>query len=96
MGQSRWTSRSRRSDITNTGSTEVTLGEPQAEVRAGCCPGPFALGADKLAPGESTVLTFELAMHEGMDGWHDMGVSVPIEGSEQGWLELGVTGDFRN
>jgi hypothetical protein len=82
--------------LTNTGSTEVTLGEPQAEVRAGCCPGPFALGAATLAPGESTVLTFELAMHEGMDGWHDMGVYVPIEGSEQGWLELGVTGDFRN
>jgi hypothetical protein len=36
-------------------------------------------------------------MHEGMDGWHDMGVFVPIEGgSEQGWLELSVTGDFRD
>jgi hypothetical protein len=83
--------------LTNTGSTEVTLGEPQAEVRAGCCPGPFALGTGTLAPGESTVLTFELAMHEGMDGWHDMGVYVPIEGgSDQGRLELSVTGDFRD
>jgi len=83
--------------LTNTGSTEVTLGEPQAEVRAGCCPGPFALGTKTLAPGESTVLTFELAMHEGMDGWHDMGVYVPVgAGSDEGWLELSVTGDFRN
>jgi len=83
--------------LTNTGTTEVTLGEPQAEVRAGCCPGPFALGSRTLAPGEPTMLTFELAMHAGMDGWHDMGVYVPIEGgSDNGMLELGVTGDFRN
>jgi hypothetical protein len=83
--------------LTNTGTSTVTLGEPQAEVRAGCCPGPFALDGRTLEPGESTVLTFELAMHEGMDGWHDMGVYVPIESStEEGWLELGVTGDFRS
>ena len=84
--------------LTNTGSGEVRLGQPEAEVREGCCPGPFALGTDRLAPGESTVLTFELAMHEGMDGWHDMGVYVPVQGSggDPQWLELNVTGDFRN
>jgi len=82
--------------LTNTGSTDITLGEPETEIRAGCCPGPFSVGTHTLAPGESTVLTFELAMHEGMDGWHDMGVYVPIEGADQGWLELNVTGDFRN
>jgi len=83
--------------LTNTGTTEVRLGEPEAQVREGCCPGPFALGTSTLAPGESTVLTFELSMHEGMDGWHDMGVYVPIEGSSgQDFLELNVTGDFRN
>jgi hypothetical protein len=84
--------------LTNTGPEPVRLGEPKAEVRAGCCPGPFSLGARTLAPGESTVLTFELAMHEGMDGWHDMGVYVPIEtaSDDQAWLELGVTGDFRD
>lgn len=80
--------------LTNTGATEVRLGQPQAQVREGCCAGPLVLGAHKLAPGASTVLTFELAMHEGMDGWHDMGVYVPIDGSQ--WLELNVTGDFRN
>ena len=83
--------------LTNTGTSEIRLGEPEAQIREGCCPGPFALGTDRLAPGESTVLTFELAMHEGMDGWHDMGVYVPIEGGgDQQWLELNVTGDFRN
>jgi hypothetical protein len=83
--------------LTNTGSEAVTLGEPQAEVRAGCCPGPFAMDATELAPGESTRLTFELAMHEGMDGWHDMGVYVPIQGAgDDQVLALAVTGDFRN
>lgn len=83
--------------LTNTGTETVTLGEPEAEVRAGCCPGSFALDTTTLAPGESTILTFELAMHEGMDGWHDMGVYVPIETSSGAQsLELSVTGDFRN
>jgi hypothetical protein len=41
-------------------------------------------------------VTFELAMHPGMDGWHDIGVTVPVTSSDgrQGSLELGVTGDF--
>jgi len=83
--------------LTNTGTTEVSLGEPEAQIREGCCPGALVLGSNTLAPGESTVLTFELSMHEGMDGWHDMGVYVPIEGSDgQELLELNVTGDFRN
>jgi hypothetical protein len=83
--------------LTNTGASPVRLGEPEAQIRAGCCPGPFTLGARSLEPGESTVLTFELAMHEGMDGWHDMGVYVPVSGADgDQWLELSVTGDFRN
>lgn len=83
--------------IRNTGSEPVSLGEPSAVVRAGCCPGPLVLGQYTLAPGESTELTFELAMHEGMDGWHDMGVYVPVSvGSGEQVLELSVTGDFRN
>jgi len=84
----RWT-------LTNTGSRPVALGAPQTEIRAGCCPGPFTLGTHRLAPGESTTLTFELAMHEGMDGWHDMGVYVPVSGKAgTQTLALGVTGDF--
>lgn len=84
--------------LRNTGSTLVTLGKPQAEVRKGCCPGPLVLGANTLAPGESTTLTFELSMHPGMDGWHDMGVTVPVTGADGAaqTLALSVTGDFRN
>ncbi|MGZ4132164.1 MAG: hypothetical protein ACXVWF_03880, partial [Actinomycetota bacterium] len=57
--------------LTNTGNAAVTLGQPQARIRQGCCPGPFTLSTRTLAPGESATLTFELAMHEGMDGYHD-------------------------
>jgi hypothetical protein len=81
--------------LTNTGDRPVELGEPTAEVRQGCCPGPLELGTTTLAPGASTQLAFELTMHPGMDGWHDMAVYVPISG-QPGVLELSVTGDFRD
>ena len=81
--------------IVNTSSHPVRLGEPHPEVRQGCCPGPFTFGERSLAPGASTTLTFELAMHPGMDGWHDIAVHVPVTSSAaEVILELGVTGDF--
>ena len=50
-----------------------------------------------LNPGESTTLSMQFMMHEGMDGWHDMGVYVPVQGADgKSMLELNVTGDFRN
>lgn len=83
--------------LTNTGDAPVRLGEPQAEVRAGCCPGALSLSQDVLAPGERATLTFELSMHEGMDGWHDMLVHVPLAGARgDDVLTLAVTGDFRS
>lgn len=86
----RWTLR-------NTGSSVVTLGEPKAEVRTGCCPGPLDLPDRSLAPGQSTTLTFELSMHRGMDGPHDLAVHVAVAGEEAPptHLVLGVVGDFR-
>lgn len=86
----RWT-------LLNAGTSSVTLGEPRAEVRTGCCPGPLELGRHSLAPGESTTLTFELSMHPGMDGPHDLAVHVPVgaEGAPATHLKLGVVGDFR-
>jgi hypothetical protein len=82
--------------LTNTSTKTITLGQPEAEVRQGCCPGPFTLGASTLAPGQSTRLTFELAMHPGMDGWHDILVHMPVSaGSRTSTLDLDVTGDFR-
>lgn len=81
--------------IVNDSSRPLTLGEPHPEVREGCCPGPFTFGQRRLAPGASTTLTFELAMHPGMDGWHDILVHVPVVSrAAESVLELGVTGDF--
>jgi hypothetical protein len=83
--------------LRNTGTSTVALGEPKAEVRTGCCPGPLTLGASSLAPGASTTLTFELSMHPGMDGPHDLGVHVPVaDDAGTDHLTLGVTGDFRD
>lgn len=82
--------------LRNTGTTGVALGEPNAEVRQGCCPGPLTLGTRVLAPGASTTLTFELSMHPGMGGPHDLGVRVPVQrGGDTAHLTLGVIGDFR-
>lgn len=80
----------------NTSRAAVTLGEPKPEVRKGCCPGPLVLGTRTLPPGESTTLTFELSMHPGMEGPHDLGVHLPVTGAAgTEHLVLGVTGDFR-
>lgn len=83
--------------LENTSDATVALGEPHAEVVAGCCPGPLTLDTTELAPGESTELTFDLAMHQGMDGWHDLDVHVPVEPVGDGdvdVLTLNVTGHF--
>ena len=83
--------------LVNTSNDTLSLGEPTPEVREGCCPGPLVLGASTLAPGAATTLEFELAMHPGMDGWHDIAVHVPVRTSSgsSDTLDLGVTGDFR-
>lgn len=82
--------------IVNTSDRPLLLGEPHPEVLQGCCPGPFTFGDRRLAPGASTTLTFELSMHQGMDGWHDILVHVPVRSSSrEDTLSLRVTGDFR-
>jgi hypothetical protein len=78
--------------LRNIGTAPVTIGQPHAEVLAGCCPGALTVDTERLAPGQDATLSFELAMHPGMDGWHEMAVHVPV-GSET--LTLSVNGDFR-
>lgn len=83
--------------LLNTGTEPVTIGEPHPEVRDGCCPGAFTIDTATIPPGGEAMLTFELSMHPGMDGWHDIAVHVPIQSAVgQDALTLGVTGDFRD
>lgn len=85
--------------FTNTGSDLITLGEPHVQINRGCCPGQLSYqGTNTLKPGDTTNLTFELSMHPGMDGAHDMTLHVPVlhaDGTSE-TLDLAVTGDFRN
>jgi len=83
--------------LLNTSDRPVVLGQPHAEVLAGCCPGPLELGTTTLAPGELTGLVFPLQMHPGMDGPHDFTVHVPVStGTRTEVLTLAVSGDFRD
>lgn len=88
----RWT-------ITNTSSESITLGQPHVQVNQGCCPGALTFdAATTLDPSGSVGLSFELSMHPGMDGAHDMTIHVPVhhaDGTET-TLALSVTGDFRD
>ena len=79
--------------LRNTSQEPVTIGEPHAEVNKGCCPGPLTLTQQTIPPGGDATLTFDLAMHEGMDGWHDIDVHVPV-GEEL--VTVNVTGDFQS
>lgn len=83
--------------LRNTGGEPIVVGEPHPEVREGCCPGAFSIDSTTIQPGDIADLGFELSMHAGMDGWHDIAVHVPIRvGDTDHILELDVTGDFRN
>lgn len=84
--------------LQNTGSQAVTLGTPHVQINEGCCPGALTYtGPTSLQPDQSTELTFELSMHPGMDGAHDMTIHVPMEYADgtESVLDLAVTGDFR-
>lgn len=77
--------------------TEPVVGEPHPEVREGRCPGAFSIDTITIQPGATATLGFELSMHAGMDGWHDIAVHVPLRsGTTDHVLELDVTGDFTN
>ena len=83
----------------NTGTQAVTLGTPHVEIKEGCCPGVLTYtGPTTLQPDQSTELTFELSMHPGMDGAHDMTLHVPVQYADgtNSVLDLAVTGDFRD
>lgn len=85
--------------IHNTGTDVVTIGEPHAQINKGCCPGAFTFaGPMTLEPGGQTSFNFELSMHPGMDGPHDITVHVPVQHTDgtTDTVDLSVTGDFHD
>jgi hypothetical protein len=85
--------------LQNTGTDTVTVGEPHVQVNEGCCPGALTYtGPTTLDPSQSTSLMFELSMHPGMDGAHDMTIHVPVQHADgtSSVLDLSITGDFRD
>lgn len=85
--------------LTNTSTEAFTLGTPHVQINEGCCPGALTYsGPTTMQPGESNDLTFELSMHPGMDGAHDMTIHVPVDFADgsSSVVELSVTGDFRD
>ena len=85
--------------LQNTGTQPFTLGTPHVQINEGCCPGALTYtGPTTLQPAQSTDLTFELSMHPGMDGAHDMTLHVPVQYADgtSSVLDLAVTGDFRD
>ena len=85
--------------FTNTGDDTITLGDPHVQINQGCCPGALTYeGSNTVTPGGTTALTFELSMHPGMDGPHDMTLHVPVlhtDGTTD-TLDLAVTGNFHS
>ncbi|MBI4932743.1 MAG: hypothetical protein HY828_02620 [Actinobacteria bacterium] len=85
--------------LQNTGTHAITLGTPHVQINEGCCPGALTYtGPTILQPDQTTELTFELSMHPGMDGAHDMTLHVPVQYADgtASVLDLAVTGDFRD
>ncbi|MEP7114651.1 MAG: hypothetical protein ABI862_15400 [Ilumatobacteraceae bacterium] len=85
--------------LNNTGSDAVTIDEPHVQINQGCCPGEFTVqGPSTLDPGADTNLSFELSMHPGMDGPHDMTIHVPVQHADgtTETINLSVLGDFRD
>lgn len=85
--------------IRNTGNDVVTIGEPHPQVNQGCCPGPFTFsGPMTLEPGGQTSFNFELSMHPGMDGPHDITLHVPVAHADGriDTVALSVTGEFHD
>lgn len=65
-------------EISNVGDKPLIFTKaPYIEVVKGCCPSTPDIGSMTLQPGQKTTLSFQLMMHEGMDGVHDFKVHIP-------------------
>jgi hypothetical protein len=81
--------------LANIGDQTLTFTEtPSVTVAEGCCPPKAAIGQTVLRPGETTRLTMQFAMHEGMGGQHDFRVQLATNDPQSPSTELQVLSNW--
>lgn len=81
--------------LANVGDQTLTFTEaPVITVAEGCCPPKPDIGRTVLRPGETTILTLEFAMHEGMGGQHDFRVQLATNDPQYPSTELQVLSNW--
>lgn len=81
--------------LANIGDQTLTFTEtPVVTVAEGCCPPKPTIGQTVLRPGETTVLTLQFAMHEGMGGQHDFRVKLATNDPQNPATELQVLSNW--
>jgi hypothetical protein len=70
--------------VANVGDQQLRFSElPYVEVVEGCCPPRASIGSMVLNPGETTIVSMEFMMHEGMGGFHNFSVHMPTNDPNQ-------------
>jgi hypothetical protein len=60
-------------EVANVGDRVLRFtNDPYLQVVKGCCPPSIDIGSKELQPGQTTMITFLLMMHDGMGGYHDL------------------------
>jgi hypothetical protein len=60
-------------EVANVGDRVLRFtNDPYLQVVKGCCPPTIDIGSKVLQPGQTTMITFNLMMHDGMGGYHDL------------------------
>ncbi|MCL5997938.1 MAG: DUF1573 domain-containing protein [Chloroflexi bacterium] len=81
--------------LTNAGGQPLRIQEPPyIEVLEGCCPPDPVVGAMTLNPGQSTQLSLQFMMHEGMGGKHLFRVHVKSDDPNQPDRTLDVVSNW--
>ena len=81
--------------LTNAGDQPLQIKEqPYLEVIQGCCPPEPAIGAMTLSPGQTTQLSMQFMMHEGMGGQHLFRIHVKSNDPQQPERTLDVASNW--
>ena len=81
--------------LANVGDQTLTFtAAPVITVAEGCCPPKPDMGRMILRPGETTSLTMQFAMHEGMGGQHDFRVQLATNDPQNPSTELQILSNW--